>query len=308
MIWRVRSSATGGARRDLRRHARARADHDLRQPGLDRGVVPGRPAGRLPLRAGAARGLGGGHGHAATRSAAASPPSCSCTPPPGSATRWPRWPPRASTGRRWWCWSASRTGAISPTSRSSPGGCDGLAGDYPVSVDAAGARAGRARRRWRGRGTRRARARARARDRADGRLARARPSRTTSWRRRRACCAARAADPAAVAELAGTARGGALAGAGGGRGRRLRGDLGRAGRAGREARLPGLAGVASARAPASRRTTRRFAGHLPAGRAPAARRRSAGHDLVLVVGAAVFRQYPYEPGPFVERRARGSRS
>lgn len=41
-----------------------------------------------------------------------------------------------------------------------------------------------------------------------------------------------------------------------------------------------------------------FAGHLPAGRA---RLRAAldGHDLVLVVGAPVFRQYPFEPGPFV---------
>lgn len=43
---------------------------------------------------------------------------------------------------------------------------------------------------------------------------------------------------------------------------------------------------------------RQFAGHLPAGRA---RLRDAlgGHDLVLVVGAPVFRQYPYEPGPLV---------
>jgi thiamine pyrophosphate-dependent acetolactate synthase large subunit-like protein len=41
-----------------------------------------------------------------------------------------------------------------------------------------------------------------------------------------------------------------------------------------------------------------FAGHLPAGRA---RLRDAlgGHDLILVVGAPVFRQYPFEPGPFV---------
>jgi benzoylformate decarboxylase len=43
---------------------------------------------------------------------------------------------------------------------------------------------------------------------------------------------------------------------------------------------------------------RLFAGHLPAGRA---RLRAAlsGHDLVLAVGAPVFRQYPHEPGPFV---------
>lgn len=42
-----------------------------------------------------------------------------------------------------------------------------------------------------------------------------------------------------------------------------------------------------------------FAGHLPAGRA---RLRQAlhGHDLVLAVGAPVFRQYPYEPGALVD--------
>jgi benzoylformate decarboxylase len=42
-----------------------------------------------------------------------------------------------------------------------------------------------------------------------------------------------------------------------------------------------------------------FAGHLPAGRARL-RRTLAGHDLVLAVGAPVFRQYPYEEGPLVE--------
>lgn len=45
---------------------------------------------------------------------------------------------------------------------------------------------------------------------------------------------------------------------------------------------------------------RLFAGHLPSGRN---RLRSLllGHDLVLVVGAPSFRQYPYEEGPFVEK-------
>jgi benzoylformate decarboxylase len=43
---------------------------------------------------------------------------------------------------------------------------------------------------------------------------------------------------------------------------------------------------------------RLFAGHLPAGRARL-REGLAGHDLVLAVGAPVFRQYPYEPGPLV---------
>jgi thiamine pyrophosphate-dependent acetolactate synthase large subunit-like protein len=38
-----------------------------------------------------------------------------------------------------------------------------------------------------------------------------------------------------------------------------------------------------------------FAGHLPAGRARL-RDALAGHDVVLAVGAPVFRQYPYEPG------------
>ena len=41
-----------------------------------------------------------------------------------------------------------------------------------------------------------------------------------------------------------------------------------------------------------------FAGFLPAGRSRL-RAVLAGHDLVLVVGAPAFRQYPYEPGPLV---------
>jgi thiamine pyrophosphate-dependent acetolactate synthase large subunit-like protein len=41
-----------------------------------------------------------------------------------------------------------------------------------------------------------------------------------------------------------------------------------------------------------------FVGHLPAGRARL-RRALSGHDLVLTVGAPVFRQYPYEEGPLV---------
>jgi benzoylformate decarboxylase len=39
-----------------------------------------------------------------------------------------------------------------------------------------------------------------------------------------------------------------------------------------------------------------FAGHLPFGRARL-RETLTGHDVVLAVGAPVFRQYPYEPGP-----------
>lgn len=41
-----------------------------------------------------------------------------------------------------------------------------------------------------------------------------------------------------------------------------------------------------------------FAGHLPASRMRL-RETLAGHDVVVVVGAAAFRQYPYEPGPLV---------
>jgi benzoylformate decarboxylase len=43
----------------------------------------------------------------------------------------------------------------------------------------------------------------------------------------------------------------------------------------------------------------RFAGHLPAGRRRL-REALAGHDFVLAVGAPVLRQYPYEPGPLFE--------
>ena len=42
-----------------------------------------------------------------------------------------------------------------------------------------------------------------------------------------------------------------------------------------------------------------FAGHLPADRARL-RQALAPHDVVLSVGAPVFRQYPFVPGPFVE--------
>lgn len=42
-----------------------------------------------------------------------------------------------------------------------------------------------------------------------------------------------------------------------------------------------------------------FAGFLPAGRARL-RETLAGRDLVVAVGAPIFRQYIYEPGPFVE--------
>ena len=46
-----------------------------------------------------------------------------------------------------------------------------------------------------------------------------------------------------------------------------------------------------------------FAGHLPADRA-GLRDALAGHDFVLTVGAPVFRQYPFSPGPLVEEGTR----
>jgi benzoylformate decarboxylase len=46
-----------------------------------------------------------------------------------------------------------------------------------------------------------------------------------------------------------------------------------------------------------------FAGYLPAGRRRL-RETLAGHDFVLAVGAPVFRQYPYEEGPLVEEGTR----
>jgi benzoylformate decarboxylase len=48
--------------------------------------------------------------------------------------------------------------------------------------------------------------------------------------------------------------------------------------------------------------SKRFAGHLPAGRA-GARAALAGHDSVLVVGAAALRQYAYEDGELLSREA-----
>jgi benzoylformate decarboxylase len=46
-----------------------------------------------------------------------------------------------------------------------------------------------------------------------------------------------------------------------------------------------------------------FAGHLPADRA-GLREALAGHDVVLTVGAPVFRQYPFAAGPLVEEGTR----
>ena len=178
----------------------------------------------------------------------------------------------------------------------------GLAGEYPVWSDQparAAGRAGRDRARLpRGRD----RPRPGDRDRADGRLARARPRgargrsgpsgccarrRPTRPRSRRSrTCSAQAEAPAIVAG----------AGADGGR-------LERARRAGRAARLPGLPGAVRRPGRTSRRTIRCSPATCP----PAARgcaRCSPPHDVVLVVGTGALRQYPFDPGPLVRAGTR----
>ena len=70
-------------RRDVRRLPPARADDAVLEPGLDRGAVPRRAAGRPALRARAARGPGRRARDRATRSAAASRRSSCCTRRPG---------------------------------------------------------------------------------------------------------------------------------------------------------------------------------------------------------------------------------
>ena len=62
--------------------------------------------------------------------------------------------------------------------------------------------------------------------------------------------------------------------------------------------VPGVAARPSAPARASRRTIRSSPGTSPAGRARL-RAMLARHDAILAVGAPIFRQYAYEPGPLV---------
>ena len=180
----------------------------------------------------------------------------------------------------------------------------GLAGDYPVWVDqpvrpqdVPGALA----RAWH---EARTAPRPGARDRADGRLARPRRARPHEIAAPARLVPARAADAGRGRRARRPARAAELAGAGGRRGRRRPRARGR--------RLVALAERlgcpvwqesfgARAGFPQDHPL---FAGHLPAGRAPAARARSPAHDLVLAVGAPAFRQYPYEPGPLVETGTR----
>ena len=162
-----------GARGHLRRPAHAGADDDLLQPRLDRGPVPRRACPTTCVRAGPARGLGRRHGDRLRDRARRAGLRAAAHDRRARQRRRPRWPPRASTARRSSSSSASRTAATSPRSRSSPAACDGLAGEYPVSVDQPVRAAGRPRRARARLPRGRDRPRPRDRDRADGRLARA---------------------------------------------------------------------------------------------------------------------------------------
>ena len=142
------------------------------------------------------------------------------------------------------------------------------------------------------------RARAGARDRADGRLGgRGRRGRRTSGAAA-ASCAARAATatPSRGSPSSSTGRSPRRSwpvpepttprpGT-----RSSRSPSGSAARSGRSPSAPG---------PGFRRTTRMFAGHLPADR-QRLRETLAPYDVVLVVGGPAFRQYAYHAGPFVE--------
>ena len=259
---------------------------------------------------GAARGLGRRHGDRLgdrARRARARDPAHDRR---ASATPSARSPRRASTARRSSSSSASRTGATSPPSRSSPASCAGSRASTRCGSTSPCARrtcpGAIARAVPRGRH----RERAGARDRADGRLGR-RGRRGRRARRPAARRARLAADDrrrrASSRELIDAAR---APGARRRRGRRRPRDVAR-----RSSRSPSGSAARSgrsrsARAPDSRRITALFAGHLPADRVRL-RETLAPHDVVLVVGAPVFRQYPFIPGPFVEagtRRRDGQRA
>ena len=200
--------------------------------------------------------------------------------------------------------SASRTAATSRSSRSSPGRLQGLAGEYPVWVDQPVRAAGRARR------DRPRVARGGDRPRAGAR----RSCRWTTGGGRRRAAAERAAARRVVRAAAADDR-----------------PRSRARRAARRRRAPRRS--SSGPAPTTPRPGRRssrspsgsacpvwqesfgaragfpqdhplFAGHLPADRSRL-RQTLAPYDVVLVVGAPVFRQYPYVAGPV--RRARDAR-
>ena len=248
---------------------------------------------------GAARGLGRRHGDRlgdrARRAGARDPAHDGRARERGRRARDRARQPRAARRRS----SASRTGAISPPSRSSPGKLHGLAGEYPVWVDepvrpqdVPGAIARACHEAVTGRGPG-------ARDRADGRLARRGRRPPASAPRRAASCGLARADAAAVAELAELLAGAAAPGARRRRGRRRPRDAGR-----RSSRWP-----SGSRCPVWQESFSARAG-LPAG-SPAVRRPPAGRPHAPARDARAARPrarrrragvppVPVHPGPFVE--------
>ena len=294
-----------GSRRDVRRLPPARADDAVLEPGLDRGAVPRRAAGRPALRARAARGRRSSRSRPATRSGAASRRSRSAHDG------------RARQRRR-----RARDRAREPRAARRPRRPAGPAAPRLRAVPRRAARGARGRLPGLGRPAGAAR-----------RTCPARSSARTTRQRR-------TAGPALVIvpmdDWARAGRRGAR-----GRGRRG-GSCARAGvdpaRGRRAGRVPRRRATrrrsSSARAPTTRRRGRRssrsrerlvapvfqesfgaragfpqdhplFAGFLPADR-PRLREKLAPYDALLVVGAPVFRQSPYAPGRFTEP-ARGSR-
>ena len=169
----------------------------------------------------------------------------------------------------------------------------GLAGEYPVWVDQPVRPAGRARRDRTGVPRGRDRERAGARDRADGRLGRRGRRAATSAPRRAGSCAPAAPtarSSAELAELLGGASSPALVvGAGADDPETWKALVALAERLG----CPVWQESFSARA-GFPQDHPLFAGHLPADRIRL-RETLAPHDVVLAVGAPVFRQYPFDP-------------
>ena len=141
------------------------------------------------------------------------------------------------------------------------------------------------------------RPRPRAGHRADGRLARARARGRTRCAGPDRLLRAGAAAPAAVDELAALLEDGALPGARGRRRRRHPDTWAALVALAERLSCPVWQEAFGARA-GFPQDHPLFAGHLPPGRARL-RAMLGGHDVILAVGAPVFRQYAYEPGPLV---------
>ena len=285
-------------RGDVRRLARVRPDLDLRESRVDRDQAARRPAGRLPLRARAARGLRRSAWRPARRSAAASRRSRSCTRRPVSATPSARSRPRASTARRSSSSSASRIAVTSRRSRSWRASCAASrASTRCGSTSPCGRRTCPARSPARSTRPSTARGPALVIVPMDDWLAEADPAGERAAPRR--VSRARASEPAIVAELAalvaGAERPALVVGAG----------------ADEPATWAALVALAerlvcpvwqesfSSRA-GFPQDHRLFAGHLPADRTRL-REMLAPHDLVLAVGAPVVPPVPVHPRPVRSR-------